>query len=67
MVINVEDYPGCDYTSEEGKERLKAVAFRANLVDPDKWTFVFRYKGRQVGYMITRRVFDSELGVLKPH
>jgi hypothetical protein len=59
MVINVEDYPGLDPSTKEGKEQLSGIAFAASHANPDKWHFLFKHKGEQIGEMIVRQMLDE--------
>jgi hypothetical protein len=65
MIINVEDYPGLDHTTDEGKEQLSAIGFAASYNNPGKCHFLFKHKGEQIGRMITRNVFEMVDGKLR--
>jgi hypothetical protein len=65
MIINVEDYPGLDPTTDEGKEQLSAIGFQASYNNPGKCHFLFKHKGEQIGQMITRNVFEVVDGKLR--
>ena len=69
MIINVEDYPGLDPTTQDGKDQLSAIGFQASYDHPGKSHFLFMHKGEQIGQMITRSVFkivDGQLRENKP-
>jgi hypothetical protein len=59
MVINVEDYPDIDPNTVEGKDQLSSIAF--SLHTPNKYHFLFHYKGEQIGEMIIRSMLFNEL------
>ena len=65
MIINVEDYPGLDPATDEGKEQLSAIGFAASRDNPGKCHFRFKHKGEQIGQMITRNVFEVVDGKLR--
>jgi hypothetical protein len=65
MIINVEDYPGLDPNTDEGKEQLSAIGFQASYANPDKCHFIFKHKGEQIGQMITRSLFKVVNGQLR--
>jgi hypothetical protein len=60
MVINVEDYPGLDPSTEEGKDQLSSIGFANSHTHPDKRHFLFKHKGKQIGQMIVRAMMDPE-------
>src|SRR6516164_8788554 len=69
MIINVEDYPGLDPTTQDGKDQLSAIGFQASHDHPGKNHFLFMHKGEQIGQMITRSMFkivDGQLRENKP-
>jgi len=60
MVINVEDYPGLDPSTEEGKDQLSSIGFASASANPGKCHFLFKHKGEQIGQMIVRTMMDPE-------
>jgi hypothetical protein len=60
MVINVEDYPGLDPSTEAGKDQLSSIATVAAHTNPGKQHFLFKHKGEQIGQMIMRGILDEE-------
>jgi len=69
MIINVEDYPGLDPTTQDGKDELSAIGFQASYDHPGKNHFLFMHKGEQIGQMITRSMFkvvDGQFRENKP-
>ena len=69
MIINVEDYPGLNPTTQDGKDQLSAIGFQASHDHPGKNHFLFMHKGEQIGQMITRSMFkivDGQLRENKP-
>jgi hypothetical protein len=65
VIINVEDYPGLDPATGEGKEQSSAIGFAASRDNPGKCHFRFKHKGEQIGQMITRNVFEVVDGKLR--
>jgi hypothetical protein len=55
--INIEDYPGINPDTDDGKEELSALAFElAQGRTPVH--FVFRRHGEEIGQAIIRSPFD---------
>jgi hypothetical protein len=57
--IQVEDYPGIDPSTEDGKEQFTLLASEMSLHDPTLTYFVFKRGSEVIGEMYLRDGFDE--------